>query len=69
MSSRTDRRAHRLRFPHAVVSDDRRLIVADTSEQPGTGLGNDLPRTGAGVPADTVLAQPDLDAERREPLG
>ena len=53
--------AHRLRFPYAVVSDDRRLIVADTSNN-RVLVWHDLPRTGAGVPADAVLAQPDLDA-------
>lgn len=52
---------HRLRFPYAVVSDTSRLVVADTSNN-RILLWHDLPRSGAGVPADTVLAQPDLDA-------
>ncbi len=52
---------HRLRFPYAVVNDDERLIVADTSNN-RILLWHAMPRTGAGTPADTVLAQPDLDA-------
>ncbi|MCU0280059.1 MAG: hypothetical protein MUE31_14365, partial [Candidatus Nanopelagicales bacterium] len=52
---------HRLRFPYAVASDAGRLIVADTSNN-RILLWHGLPRSGAGSPADTVLAQPDLDA-------
>lgn len=53
--------AQRMRFPYAVVSDSRRLIVADTSNN-RILLWHVWPRVGAGVPADTVLAQPDMDA-------
>ncbi len=53
--------AERLRFPYAVVSDDERLLVADTSNN-RILIWHDLPRT-ADVPLpDTVLAQPDMDA-------
>ena len=52
---------HRLRFPYAVVGDEKRLIVADTSNN-RVLLWHGLPRHGAGVPADTVLGQADLDA-------
>lgn len=52
---------HRLRFPYAAVSDESRLIVADTSNN-RVLLWHGLPRAGAGLPADTVLGQPDLDA-------
>ncbi len=51
----------RLRFPYAVVNDDRRLIVADTSNN-RVLIWHGLPREGAGLEADTVLAQSDLDA-------
>lgn len=53
--------AQRMRFPYAVVSDAGRLIVADTSNN-RILLWHGWPRDGAGVPADTVLAQPDMDA-------
>jgi hypothetical protein len=53
--------AQRMRFPYAVVNDDRRLIVADTSNN-RVLLWGELPRSGAGVPADAGLAQPDADA-------
>ncbi|MBK9738270.1 MAG: hypothetical protein IPO93_01865 [Actinobacteria bacterium] len=53
--------AQRMRFPYAVTSDARRLIVADTSNN-RILVWHTWPRTGAGVPADTVLAQPDMDA-------
>lgn len=52
---------HRLRFPYAAVSDEQRLIVADTSNN-RVLLWHGLPRAGAGLPADTVLGQADLDA-------
>ncbi len=52
---------HRLRFPYAVVTDEQRLIVADTSNN-RVLIWHGVPRTGAGVPADTVLGQADLDA-------
>ncbi len=52
---------HRLRFPYAVVGDEKRLIVADTSNN-RVLLWHGLPRHGAGVPADTVLGQADLEA-------
>ena len=53
--------AHRMRFPYSVASDDDRLFVADTSNN-RVLIWNGLPRAGAGVPADAVLAQPDFDA-------
>jgi hypothetical protein len=53
--------AQRMRFPYAVVNDDRRLIVADTSNN-RVLLWHGLPRDGAGRPADAGLAQPDADA-------
>jgi len=53
--------AQRMRFPYAVASDSRRLIVADTSNN-RILLWHSWPRVGAGVRADTVLAQPDMDA-------
>ncbi len=52
---------HRLRFPYAVVSDERRLVVADTSNN-RVLIWHGVPREGAGLEADTALAQPDLDA-------
>jgi hypothetical protein len=52
---------HRLRFPYSVVSDADRLFVADTSNN-RVLIWHGLPRGGAGVPADTVLAQADFDA-------
>lgn len=53
--------AQRMRFPYSVVSDTERLIVADTSNN-RILIWHGWPRAGAGVPADTVLAQPDMDA-------
>jgi hypothetical protein len=53
--------AQRMRFPYAITSDDRRLLVADTSNN-RILIWHDWPRSGAGLPADTVLAQPDMDA-------
>ena len=53
--------AQRMRFPYAVVSDAERLFVADTSNN-RILIWHGWPREGAGVPADTVLAQPDMDA-------
>jgi hypothetical protein len=43
------------------VTDEQRLIVADTSNN-RVLIWHGVPRTGAGVPADTVLGQADLDA-------
>jgi hypothetical protein len=51
----------RMRFPYAVASDDDRLVVADTSNN-RVLIWHGLPREGAGLPADTVLAQPDMDS-------
>ena len=53
--------AQRMRFPYAVVGDADRLIVGDTSNN-RILIWHGWPRTGAAVPADTVLAQPDMDA-------
>ncbi len=53
--------AQRLRFPYAVASDAQRLFVADTSNN-RVLVWHGWPMTGAGTPADTVLAQPDMDA-------
>jgi hypothetical protein len=53
--------AQRMRFPYAVVTDADRLIVADTSNN-RILVWHGWPREGAGTPADTVLAQPDMDA-------
>lgn len=61
-SSRTGPQGpHRLCFPYAVVNDEQRVIVADTSAN-RVLIWHDIPREGAGVEADTVLAQPGLDA-------
>lgn len=53
--------AARMRFPYSVVSDPRRLVVADTSNN-RILIWHGWPRSGTAVPADTVLAQPDMDA-------
>jgi len=53
--------AQRMRFPYSVVMDQRRLCVADTSNN-RILVWHDIPRDGVGVPADTVLGQPDMDA-------
>jgi hypothetical protein len=53
--------AQRMRFPYAIASDAERLFVADTSNN-RILIWHGWPRSGAGVPADTVLAQPDMDA-------
>ena len=53
--------AQRMRFPYAVVSDGERLFVADTSNN-RVLVWHDLPRGLVGAPADTVLGQPDMDA-------
>lgn len=53
--------AQRMRFPYAVCSDADRLLVADTSNNRILEW-HGWPRDGAGIPADTVLAQPDMDA-------
>ena len=48
-----------MRFPYAVAADAERLVVADTSNN-RLLLWHEWPRDGAGSPADTVLAQPDM---------
>lgn len=53
--------ASRLRFPYAVVGDDSRLFVADTSNN-RVLVWCDGPTQGTGLPADRVLGQPDMDA-------
>lgn len=53
--------AQRMRFPYAVVSDGDRLFVADTSNNRVLAW-HDLPRGLVGASADTVLGQPDMDA-------
>lgn len=53
--------ANRLRFPYAVVDDDSRLFVADTSNN-RILVWREKPIQGTGVPADQVLGQPDMDA-------
>jgi hypothetical protein len=53
--------AQRMRFPYAIASDASRLLVGDTSNN-RILVWHGWPRSGAGVPADTVLAQPDMDA-------
>jgi len=53
--------AQRMRFPYAIVSDATRLFVGDTSNN-RILIWHGWPRRGAGLPADTVLAQPDMDA-------
>lgn len=53
--------AERMRFPYAIASDAHRLFVGDTSNN-RILIWHGWPRDGAGVPADTVLAQPDMDA-------
>ena len=53
--------AQRMRFPYAAVSDAERLFVADTSNN-RVLIWHGIPRGGAGEPADTVLGQPDMDA-------
>jgi hypothetical protein len=47
-------------LPCAAASDDRRLIVADTSKSQVV-MWHGVPREGAGPEADSVLAQSDLD--------
>lgn len=53
--------AQRLRFPYGVAVSDGNLTVADTSNN-RILIWDRLPRSGAAVPADQVLAQPDFDA-------
>jgi hypothetical protein len=53
--------AHRLRFPYAVAGDSRRLFAADTSNN-RILVWHDPPAEGTGVAADSVLGQPDFDA-------
>jgi hypothetical protein len=53
--------AQRMRFPYAITSDAARLVVGDTSNN-RILIWHGWPRAGLGVPADTVLAQPDMDA-------
>lgn len=54
-----DQGPHRMRFPYAVALEGDLLAVADTSNN-RVLLWRDAPRTGAGVPADEVLGQPDF---------
>lgn len=53
--------ARRLRFPYSATVIGRRLAVADTSNN-RILLWDGIPRAGFGVPAGSVLAQPDLDS-------
>jgi len=53
--------AQRMRFPYAITSDADRLFVGDTSNN-RILIWHGWPRSGLGVPSDTVLAQPDMDA-------
>ena len=53
--------ASRLRFPYAAVLHEGRLVVADTSNN-RILVWDEAPRSGAALPADHVLAQPDMDA-------
>ena len=53
--------ASRMRFPYAVALHGGALVVADTSNN-RVLLWERAPRSGAGAPADAVLAQPDMDA-------
>lgn len=53
--------AERMRFPYGVATSGGRLAVADTSNN-RILLWEELPRSGAGIPADGVLGQPDFDA-------
>lgn len=53
--------ASRMRFPYAVALDGGRLAVADTSNN-RILLWRSVPRAGCAVPADDVLAQPDMAA-------
>lgn len=53
--------AARMRFPYAVVMDESRLFVADTSNN-RILVWHGIPRSGIGTAADTVLGQPDMDA-------
>jgi hypothetical protein len=53
--------AQRMRFPYAVVSDADRLVVADTSNN-RVLIWHGIPRGAEAFPADTVLGQPDMDA-------
>jgi len=53
--------AQRMRFPYAVTMDADRLFVADTSNN-RILIWHGVPRGGVGTPADTVLGQPDMDA-------
>jgi hypothetical protein len=52
--------AHRLRFPYGVVSDDHRLIVADTANN-RVLVYTPLPRAGFGTGATGVIGQDDFD--------
>lgn len=53
--------AQRMRFPYAVAMEGDRLFVADTSNN-RVLIWHGIPRGGVGTPADTVLGQPDMDA-------
>jgi len=49
----------RMRFPYGVATSDGRLAVADTSNN-RILLWDTLPRSGAAIPAEHVLGQPDF---------
>lgn len=51
----------RMRFPYGCVSDGEQLLVADTANNRVLGWPT-RPVSGAAVPADVVLGQPDADA-------
>ncbi len=53
--------SQRLRFPYSSVVIGDRLAVADTSNN-RVLLWDAIPRSGSAIPADFVLAQPDMDA-------
>lgn len=53
--------SQRMRFPYAVVNDAERLFVADTSNN-RVLVWHGIPRGGFGTPADSVIGQPDMDA-------
>jgi len=50
----------RLRFPYAVVSDDRRMLVADTANNRVLAW-EPVPRDGQGAAAKMVFGQDDFD--------
>ncbi|MFM1965942.1 MAG: hypothetical protein RL134_1667 [Actinomycetota bacterium] len=52
--------AQRMRFPYGVAVSEGRLAVGDTSNN-RILIWDRLPRSGAAIPADHVLAQPNFD--------